>query len=98
VNCETNEDMLKFVVVDPAQRGKGYGTQMVRLAAQYCYDRAKAELVHLNVFTTNAAARRCYESAGFPERNTTPDAFTYNGESWGRCNMTIMRDKLPICR
>ena len=98
INCETNEAMLKFVLVDPLQRGKGYGKEMVRLAAQYAYDIAKAGLVHLNVFTANAAARRCYESAGFTERNTTPDAFAYNGESWGRCNMTITRDKLPICR
>lgn len=98
VNCETNEAMLKFVIVDPSQRGKGYGKEMVRLAAQYAYDIAKVGLVHLNVFTANAAARRCYENAGFTERNTAPDAFEFNGESWGRCNMTIMRDKLPICR
>ena len=98
VNLGSNEAMLKFVVVDPSQRGKGYGKEMVRLAAQYAYDIAKVGLVHLNVFTANAAARKCYESAGFTERNTTPDAFAYKGESWGRCNMTIMRDKLPICR
>lgn len=98
VNCDSNEAMLKFVVVDPNQRGKGYGKQMVRLAAQYCFDIAKAELVHLNVFTANTAARRCYEKAGFTERNTTPDAFKYKDESWGRCNMTIKREDLPICR
>ena len=98
VNLGSNEAMLKFVVVDPSQRGKGYGKEMVRLAAQYAYDIAKVGLVHLNVFTANAAARKCYESAGFTERNTTPDAFAYKGESWGRCNMTITRDKLPICR
>ncbi len=98
VNYDSNEAMLKFVLVDPMQRGKGYGKEMVRLAAQYAYDIAKADLVHLNVFTANAAARRCYENAGFTERNTADDAFVYKNESWGRCNMTIMRDKLPICR
>ena len=95
---ESNEAMLAFVVVDPDQRGKGYGKEMVLLAAQYCFDIAKADAVQLNVFTANAAARKCYESAGFTERNTTPDAFAYKDESWGRCNMTITRDKLPICR
>ena len=95
---ESNEAMLAFVVVDPDQRGKGYGKEMVLLAAQYCFDIAKADAVQLNVFTANAAARKCYESAGFTERNTTPDAFAYKDESWGRCNMTITRDKLPDCR
>ena len=95
---ESNEAMLAFVVVDPHQRGKGYGKEMVLLAVQYCFDIAKADAVQLNVFTANAAARKCYESAGFTERNTTPDAFRYKDESWGRCNMAIKREDLPICR
>ena len=98
VCCESNEAMLAFVVVDPSQRGKGCGKQMVMLAAQYCFEIAKADVVQLNVFTANESARRCYERAGFTERNTTPDAFRYKDESWGRCNMAIKREKLPICR
>ena len=98
LNYDSNEAMLAFVLVDPKQRGKGIGKEMIQLAAKYCFEIFKADLVQLNVFTANEPARRCYESAGFTERNTTPDAFTYKDESWGRCNMTITRDKLPICR
>lgn len=87
VNFDSNEAMLKFVLVDPSQRGKGYGKEMVKLAARYACDIAKASIVHLNVFTANAAARRCYENAGFTERNTADDAFVYKNETWGRCNM-----------
>ena len=92
--------ILRFgwVIVDSAKRGRQYGKKMLRLGLKYAFEIFKADLVQLNVFTANDAARRCYESAGFTERNTTPDAFAYQDESWGRCNMTITRDKLPICR
>lgn len=91
INTESNEAMLAFVVVDPAQRGKGCGREMVQLAAKYCFEILKADAVQLNVFTVNEKARKCYESAGFTERHTTPDAFEFGSEKWGRCNMVCTR-------
>ena len=64
---------------------------MIELAAKYCFEILKAEAVQLNVFTVNERARKCYESAGFRERNTTPDAFPYGDELWGRCNMVLTK-------
>ena len=87
IDFETNEAMLAFVIIDPAQRGMGYGREMIELAAEYCFEILKAEAVQLSVFTINERARKCYESAGFAERRTTPDAFPYGDEMWGRCNM-----------
>lgn len=89
INFDNNEAMLAFVVVAPAQRGKGYGKEMILLAAKYCTEILKADAVQLNVFTVNEKARKCYESAGFTERNTTPDAFEFGDEKWGRCNMVF---------
>jgi len=89
VSSETNEAMLAFVIIDPSQRGKGYGKEMIQLASKYCIEILKADAVQLNVFTVNEKARKCYESAGFTERITTPNAFPYGDEKWGRCNMTF---------
>ena len=87
MNSDSNEAMLAFVIIDPTQRGKGYGREMIQLAAKYCTQILKANAVQLNVFTVNDKARKCYESAGFTERHITPDAFPYGEELWGRCNM-----------
>ena len=57
--------MLKFVIVDHRLRGQGIGGEMLRLAVRQIFDTTDAEAVHLNVFAENAAARRCYEKAGF---------------------------------
>ena len=91
INYETNEAMLAFVIIDPAQRGRGYGKEMIQLAAKYCLEILKADAVQLSVFTVNERARKCYESAGFTERRITPDAFAYGDEMWGRCNMVFKK-------
>lgn len=96
LNPDTNEGMLKFIMVDPAQRGKGIGKTMIRLALEYAFDITKADAVHLNVFTENARAKKCYESVGFAERYTDADVFAYKDELWGRCNMIIKKELFEI--
>ena len=88
-NEETMEGMLKFIVVDPEQRGKGTAQEMLHLAAQYAFEKTGAAAVHLNVFSANPRAKRCYEKAGFSERNTAPGAFPYKEEKWDRINMIL---------
>ena len=91
VNPQTNEGMLKFVVVDPEQRGKGIAREMLRLTLKFAFEITGANAVHLNVFPENPAAKKCYVHVGFTERENVPNAFKFNGESWGRCNMIIHR-------
>lgn len=91
VDLDTNEGMLKFVMVDPSQRGKGIGKEMLRLAVGYAFDITGAEAVQLNVFSENIRAIKCYESVGFTVRRTDADAFRYKDEAWGRCNMVIKK-------
>lgn len=91
VNVDTNEGMFKFIVVDSAVRNQGYGYEILSLAVKYAFEIAKADAVHLNVFPENPGAKKCYEKVGFRERALTENAFSYKEESWGRCNMVIMR-------
>lgn len=91
VNKETNEGMLKFVIIDPELRGRGYGREMVRLAVKYGLEFTGAKAVQLNVFAENINAKKCYLSAGFKERANTDNAFRFRDEMWTRCNMVIKR-------
>ncbi len=91
LNHETHEGMLKFVMVDSSVRGKGIGKEMIKLAVRNAFSDPEALAVQLNVFPENTRAKRCYEGAGFAERQITTDAFKYKDESWGRCNMIIKR-------
>ena len=87
----TNEGKLKFVIVDPALRGRGTGKAMLRLATEYAFRIAKADAVQLSVFPENIPALKCYESAGFTARSTKADAFRFREESWSRTNMVIRK-------
>ena len=92
LNLETNEGMLKFVMVAPDQRGKGLGKAMLQLAAQYAFTSTGADAVRLVVFSENERAKRCYESVGFTELSNIPDAFQFKDESWGRCSMILKKE------
>ncbi|MBQ8920599.1 MAG: GNAT family N-acetyltransferase [Oscillospiraceae bacterium] len=56
-----------FVIVDPAQRGKGSGREMLRLGIRYAAENLYAQRMDLGVFANNPAAQRCYEALGFRE-------------------------------
>ena len=83
------ETTLKFVVIDPTRRGKGFGREMVSLASEA----AGAGTVRLSVFTPNVSAIRCYESAGFVTERVEEGSFAFHEERWGRCHMAL-RDSL----
>ena len=94
---DTNEGLLKFVIVDPAVRGQGFGKAMLRMAVDYAFRISKADAVYLRVFTENLRAVRCYESVGFTEEKTDENAFSYQDESWGRRSMVIRRPGSGCC-
>ena len=56
-----------FVVLDPAYRGKGCGSQMMRLGIAYAKTVLHVKRIDLGVFANNEGAQRCYSAAGFKE-------------------------------
>lgn len=58
------EYWLGHLVVDPARRGRGLGTELTRLLLERAFRRLGARRVTLVVFPENRAALRAYEKAG----------------------------------
>ncbi|MBQ9009757.1 MAG: GNAT family N-acetyltransferase [Clostridia bacterium] len=54
-----------FVILNPEQRGKGFGKEMIREGIRYAVDHFSASRVELGVFENNESARHCYEAVGF---------------------------------
>lgn len=93
VNEQDKSGFVRFIMVDNTSRGKGYGTDMLRQLLRYAYENTGVASVRLNVFDVNAAARKCYEKAGFTIVQETPDAFSYRDEIWGRYMMEHTLDR-----
>lgn len=91
VNVDDNTGFLKFVIVDSQMRGTGCGKEMLKLALQYAFNITGVDLVQLNVFEENAAARRCYEKVGFVEESVSKNAFPYKDELWSGCHMVVRK-------
>lgn len=61
---------LGHLIIDPAQRGLGYGLLLTQLLMTRAFERCGAKRVTLVVFPENLAAVACYKRAGFE-----PDGF-----------------------
>lgn len=94
VNPAGASAFLKFILLDPGQRGKGLGTELLQLVTRQMFDRKngfdgrRILTVQLNVFDINEAALRCYCKAGFREDARQPEVFAHGAQRWGRCHMT----------
>lgn len=89
VDYEKNSAHMGFIVINPRERGKGYGREMVLLALQYAFYILKMERVTLGVFTVNEAALRCYRSVGFEEEELHRGHDFFKGESWDYQDMAV---------
>lgn len=70
-----------------AARGRGYGTEAVRLLLVHAFADLGLERVQLHVFTSNARAIRTYEKAGFRREGLLRSAAYIDGE---RCDVLVM--------
>ena len=56
---------IKFVVIRPDYRARGYGTETLVEAVHYAFEQLRAEHITLQVSTDNGPALICFENAGF---------------------------------
>lgn len=70
---------LGHLIIDAAQRGRGYGVQLTRLLLEEAFERRGARRVTLVVFPENAAALACYRAAGMRDDGYEWHAFPAYG-------------------
>lgn len=92
---DKKEIRFGFVIIDADKRGKGYGKEMLSLAAQYAFDFIKVQKISLGVFENNSAAIHCYKACGFKEvklQNT--ECYSCMGEIWNCIEMELLCTEL----
>lgn len=89
-----------IMIGEPDARGKGYGTEAMRLLLDYAFTILNLHSVMLSVYEYNGPARRSYEKAGFREIGRRRQARWHNGRFWDEILMDILAAEFesPVLR
>jgi ribosomal-protein-alanine N-acetyltransferase len=80
--------------VGHGQHGLGYGTEAVRLATRYAFERLGLHKLEASVFVGNHASRRIFEKNGFRLEGTVRCAVRKRGGFVDEWLFGILRDEL----
>jgi RimJ/RimL family protein N-acetyltransferase len=98
--CELGESSTRHrsakvcrVLVAPSHRGEGVGRAMVSLLADIAFGEHEVHRLHLNVYSFNEAAIRCYQAAGFRREGLLRDTTLTTGGFWDTVVMAMLEDE-----
>jgi len=86
----TNSAHLGPVIVHPAMRGRGIGSQMVKDVLKIGFGDLRLHRIELVVFDFNQTAIACYERAGFRTEGTLRDIVRVGNKYWHWRAMSIL--------
>jgi RimJ/RimL family protein N-acetyltransferase len=76
---------------DAGDRGKGYGTDAMRIALRYLFEELEMERASLGVFADNARAVRAYQRVGFVIEGVQREEVLRDGRRWDTLIMGVLR-------
>jgi len=95
--CETEARAeVGIAIMERKYRGQGYGTEVLKQAVDYAFNKLNLKLLGLTVFPSNERAIRAYEKTGFRKTKILKDSWLLpNGEYTDMWLMELSRDWLP---
>jgi RimJ/RimL family protein N-acetyltransferase len=75
---------------EPEARGKGYGTEAIRLLLDYGFGTLNLHRIELRVYENNPRAIRCYEKCGFKREGIKREARWWDGRWWDSLDYAIL--------
>lgn len=89
---------LGIMVGEPGDRGRGYGTDMLRAMLAFGFGSLRLERIWLDVFDFNPGARRVYERVGFAHEGVLRHAIYREGRFADVHRMAILADDWRAAR
>lgn len=71
---------LQIRIGNEAHRGKGFGSQAIRLLTAFGFNDLNLHRIYLHVFDSNALALKAYRKCGFVEEGTLRDGAFIDGK------------------
>ncbi|MBN1776800.1 MAG: GNAT family N-acetyltransferase [Clostridiales bacterium] len=92
INWKIRKGIVGTVIGSDGARGKGYGTEALKLLEDYAFGVLGLERLELDVYASNARAIRCYEKAGFRHEGTRRHAAMVNGKYTDVRMMAVIKE------
>ena len=93
INWQHGDTFVALGIGDPAYRGKGYGTDAMRVMLHYGFMELNLYRVQLGAFSYNERAIRSYLKAGFVIEGRQRGALLRNGRRWDLVYMSVLREE-----
>ena len=77
----------------PEYWGKGYGTEAMRLLADYAFETVNLNRINLTVFGYNERGYRSYVKCGFKEEGRVRKLLLRNNQRWDMIYMGLLREE-----
>jgi RimJ/RimL family protein N-acetyltransferase len=100
VDYRNRRGEVGIMIGEPGARGKGYGTEAMRLLLDFAFTALGLNSVMLQYYEFNHAARRCYEKAGFRESGRWRESLWSGGRFWDQVFMDVLSSEFesPVLR
>ena len=91
---------LGILIGEPDARGKGYGTEAMRLLADFAFTALGLHSLMLWTYEYNLAGQRCYAKVGFQEMGRRRESRWHAGRFWDEIAMDLLASefKSPVLR
>jgi RimJ/RimL family protein N-acetyltransferase len=106
-NCDIQNLSLRhrraeigIVIGEPDARGRGYGTEAMRLLADYAFNVLNLHSLMLWTYEYNIAGQRCYAKVGFQEVGRRRASRWFDGRYWDDIAMDLLSSEFvsPVLR
>lgn len=84
---------LKLAIGDPADRGKGYGSDTMRLMLHFAFNELNLYRLSAIVSGDNSGALRFFMRHGFIEEVRRRKALLRDGQAWDLIHLGLLRDE-----
>lgn len=74
--------LASILIGEKPMRGKGLGTELIKILVDYGFNVLNKEKIVLNVFSWNTAAIKCYAKVGFIKSNKPIEVVKFENEEW----------------
>lgn len=87
---------FRILIGEPADRGKGYGTEVTRLILEHAFNVLGLHNLMLKVFGFNVAGQRAYARAGFRELGRRRESVPRDGKLWDEVFMECLSTEFTV--